>query len=211
MKPSKMANEDATLCSYTPMNAKKIDLTPISYGDQKMRTRRVIAFGCVACILLAFADESALCNGGRGKSKYYLTRTTFSGGRVSFHSVIDDTLFHLLSLKEKYSVVRLEVENHSQNVLPLSREKDRVELRFGDRTIPGLLDLSGHDPILWNTLDVDLRKTLAYPKTIEPGEMESVYIFGSSGFSVGNAIVYNGSEEDWSHARYRTLPLSSGY
>jgi len=27
MKPSKMPNEDATLCSYTPMNAKKIDLT----------------------------------------------------------------------------------------------------------------------------------------------------------------------------------------
>jgi hypothetical protein len=96
---------------------------------------------------------------------------------VTFNALIDNVLFHLLSLKEEYKVVRLQVENRSQKVLPLSREKDKVELRFGDRTIPGLLHLSGHDPILWDALDADLRKTLAYPKTIEPGEMESVYIF----------------------------------
>jgi hypothetical protein len=33
---------------------------------------------------------------------------------------------------------------------------------------------------------------------------------GPSGFSVGGRVMYNGSKEDWSHARYRTLPLPFG-
>jgi hypothetical protein len=38
-----------------------------------------------------------------------------------------------------------------------------------------------------------------------------LFFFGSSDFSVGNPLVYNGSEEDWSHAGYGALPLPSGY
>ena len=34
---------------------------------------------------------------------------------------------------------------------------------------------------------------------------------GPSGFSVGKRVIYNGSKEDWSHARYRTLPLPFGH
>jgi len=32
-----------------------------------------------------------------------------------------------------------------------------------------------------------------------------VYLFGSSGFFMGNPIGYNGSRRFWSHARYRAL------
>ena len=45
-------------------------------------------------------------------------------------------------------------------------------------------------------------------KSQDPLLLEKI---GSSGFPVGKEIVYNGSQEDWSHARYRTVPLPLGH
>ena len=63
--------------------------------------------------------------------------------------------------------------------------------------------------------DVEWETIYAFGSSCGVEKMDAIIaagqICGPSGFSVGKRVLYNGSKEDWSHARYRTLPLPFGY
>ncbi len=117
-------------------------------------------------------------NGGKGKMLVLEDRVPMTGSKACvFRSEIDPTLFALLTLKDRYKVVRIQVRNDSSQSVVLSRQNDSVELVFGDRTTPGIIDLDQRDASLWDAFSVDMRRVLAYPGQVERGEEESVFVF----------------------------------
>ena len=60
----------------------------------------------------------------------------------------------------------------------LSAGADTVEalVRSGP-AIRAVLDLGARDAALWDGLDADLRSAVVYPRTVQGGEEESVFVF----------------------------------
>jgi hypothetical protein len=101
-----------------------------------------------------------------------------AGGRAClFRSEIDPALFALLSLRDRYKVLRIQVRNDSAQPVVLSRQADSVELVFGERRVPGVLALDQLDASLWDAFSTEMRRELAYPGRVEGGEEESVFVF----------------------------------
>ena len=80
---------------------------------------------------------------------------------------IEPVLFKLNSLKDKYKVIRIRVENRMSEPIKLSADKDAIELEMGGgNVVRGTLNLPGQDGSLWDSLNDDMRTTLAYPLSI---------------------------------------------
>jgi hypothetical protein len=145
----------------------------------------MLATAALAFLAGVFSVHAAEANGGKGKVITYEARLSLeSGGRVRVTSTLDDRLFLLTTLRNKYKVLRVKIDNtQNPNTIPLSKTADRIDVVSRDpRTaaeirIPGILDLGERDPQLWDSLDADARKTLAYPTTVPPREEESIFVF----------------------------------
>jgi len=143
------------------------------------RVLRHVALSIAAFVLITSAREYVRGNGGKGKKVIYAGAIEVGkdSGEVLFSSELERVMFRLTSVQNKYKVVRVKIENKSRKQLYLSREKDKMELQLVDRVITGILNISSHDPTLWDSLDPELRKALAYPQLVEPGEEENIFVF----------------------------------
>lgn len=88
-------------------------------------------------------------------------------GKMVFSVALERMLFTLNSLENKYKVVRIQIENASKSPLPLSVEKDEMEIVLENgKTVTGILNIRKHDPELWNGLKPGMREMLAYPEVL---------------------------------------------
>ena len=94
--------------------------------------------------------------------------------RCEFSIEVDKIAFVLNSIESKYRLIRVRVDNFSKTPILLSSDKDIFELRFeGDITVKGLLNLRKADPLLWDSLTIEMREALAYPQTFEPAKVST--------------------------------------
>ena len=150
-----------------------------------MSPRRVVATLSLAGVaVLLLAGTSALANGSKAKRVQYAAEVRMGAGADAvcrFSVELEPLLFRLATLGDRYGVVRVAVRNASDRRLSLSLTADRMELLvplgLGSGTQPAILDLSAHDPGLWDSLPADLRAAIAYPRSVEAREEESVFVF----------------------------------
>ncbi len=145
-----------------------------------MGSLKLIGLAVLVLLLLAVTKESALCNGRELRETEYQGQIKMAQGEVLFSTRIEKVMFSLNSLQDKYKVVRIQVENRSNIAISLSIEKDKMELLFMDgRIISGILDLSSHDPNLWQSFSPEFRAILAYPEIVqkETRSIQNIFIF----------------------------------
>lgn len=142
--------------------------------------RTTISF-LVILMFMLFLNQPGFANGGKGKVFVYGNRIDFSNNNSTFFKVVlDEKLFLLTSVRNKYKVVRMKIDN-TKNGSPirLSKTEDKIELIVSsrNRVVTGILDLTNHDPAFWDSLDAETRSWLAYPKVVPAREEESIFIF----------------------------------
>ena len=128
-------------------------------------------------LLLLLLASPLLGNGGKGKKTRYLGEVEKRTGLIMLSSELEKILFLLNSVEGKYKVIRVKIDNQSQEDLRLSGEKDKVDIHFGGRVVSGILRLSESDPDLWDSFDDELRRVLAYPLLVEAEEEENIFVF----------------------------------
>lgn len=106
--------------------------------------------------------------------------------QCEFSVELERVMFKLNSLKDKYKVIRIRVENRMSGPIKLSGDEDAIELELGDgKVVRGTFNLQGQDGSLWDSLSEDMRKALVYPLSIRgvkgdgvnPRRPEVVYVF----------------------------------
>jgi hypothetical protein len=124
-------------------------------------------------------SEPAFANGRTGKLKNYAGSIELSDGRCRVSVTLDPDIYVLVTLKDKYRVVRLRVVNDSSAALNLAGAKDRVEVDFSDgSTTAAVLDLGKVDSAAWDSLSKEIRARVVYPKLVEGhGEEQSIFLF----------------------------------
>lgn len=124
-------------------------------------------------LIFILPTTAALANGGKGKVSRYVDRS----GSIEVSIDLDEKLFLLTSVKNKYKVLRIKIRNRQSQPVALSKTKDKVDLLIEDRRVPAILDLPRHDSSLWDSLDADTRSYLAYPDAVPAKEEESIFVF----------------------------------
>ena len=150
-----------------------------------MRRFRIALVWALPFLAALAVVHPADANGGKGKLLVYEARpSSGAGSPVRATAQVDNRLFLFTTFQGKYKVVRIRIDNtRSPQAIPLSRTADRIEIVGLDRAtsaqirVPGILDLSATDPLLWDGLDTATREVLAYPVSVPAREEESVFVF----------------------------------
>lgn len=125
--------------------------------------------GAIA-ILLALMPARAEVSGERGRGSRFVGKldpTASAANQCEFSVDIERVTFKLNSLKDKYKVVRIRVENRMSVPIALSADQDAIELGLNSgKTVLGTFNLRRQDGPLWDSLSDDLRQALAYPLSI---------------------------------------------
>ena len=118
-------------------------------------------------------------NGGKAKNAFYVAEAGLDpeGGRVRFSIDANPVLFYFTTVNNKYQVLLIRVENRAKVPLQLLKSQDKVQLHFGTQTISATLDLVAADGRTWDGLDATMRQTVAYPRQVEAGEEEGIYVY----------------------------------
>ena len=143
-----------------------------------LRATAVAVFGSAALLLLG--DASVLANGSKSKRVRYgaeVRAGDAASKRYRFDAELEPLLFRLATVRGKYRVVRITIRNGGDARLVLSLAGDRMEVELPGGARPAILDLGAHDPALWDSLSAELRGAVAYPRGVEAGEEESVFVF----------------------------------
>lgn len=139
--------------------------------------------------LLALTPARGEMSGERGRSSKFvgnLDPAASFTNQCEFSVEIERVIFKLNSLKDKYKVVRIRVENRMSEVITLSGDQDAIELVIdGGIVVRGTFNLRGQDSSLWDSLSEDMREALTYPLSIRgaksdgvnPRRPEVVYVF----------------------------------
>ena len=140
----------------------------------------------------------ALPNGGKAKKLVLQARVTSGEGRWLFSTEIVPIQYRLNTIRNKYKMIQIRVDNEGGKPLRLSRTADRVEVKLGPNYVPALLDIPGTDPAFWDSLDVELRNQLAYPPGVDANEEESIFVFlpRTDVKDIPDAIRYKLASED---------------
>ncbi len=137
-----------------------------------------------ACSILAsgiFVTARA-ADGAKGKAIIYEAKVTSDQGDWYFKVELEPVLFKLMTVQNKYKVLRVNVNNRSKKPLQLSLANDRLQI-YSDsggaaQTVDGFLDMSRADPGWWKNLDQGLKSDLAYPDAlIKANEEENIFVF----------------------------------
>jgi hypothetical protein len=129
---------------------------------------------------LALPREFPEADGGKGKMTFYGGAIPCANRRadsVSFSTELEHVLFRLNSVRNKYRVVRIKIRNNCNRDLVLDPAADSIQIHLKNGVVTGFLDLERADAALWNDLDPDLKRDLAYPKKVERGEEENIFLF----------------------------------
>jgi hypothetical protein len=150
---------------------------------------RIVLFSAIVLLswLLSLRSEMS---GERGRSSSSFVGELNPGdtptNQCMFSIEIDRVTFKLNSLKNKYKLVRVRLENMMSGPIRLSREGDSIELELSDgKVVRGTFNLQGRDGQLWDALSDDTRKALAYPlfargvkgDEASPRRPEVIYVF----------------------------------
>jgi hypothetical protein len=130
---------------------------------------------------LPFGTVPSLANGGKSKRVLYsgtLQAGDAPGQAVHFDAEVEPLLFRLTGVGDRYRVIRIRIRNTGTQRLVLSAGADTVEalIRSGP-AVRAVLDLGARDAALWDGLDADLRSAVVYPRAVQGGEEESVFVF----------------------------------
>jgi hypothetical protein len=166
-----------------------------------MRTRRILVTSALVFLTGLSVVPPAETNGGKGKILTYQAQFTLErGGQVRATAILDDRLFLLTTLRNKYKVLRIKIDNTRNPTTPirLSKTADKVELvsldpkTSAEIRVPGILNLAERDPQFWDSLDEAARGVLAYPMSVPAREEESVFVFIADGAlaAVPTEVVY---------------------
>jgi len=147
-----------------------------------MRTAWIVTLvGLVALGSLSLGTTPSLANGGKSKRILYrgTLQTGDAGGQeVHFDAEVEPLLFRLTGVADRYRVIRIRIRNSSARSLVLSAGADTMEAQLrGGPTVKAVLDLGAQDSVLWDSLDADLRSAIVYPRVVQSGEEESVFVF----------------------------------
>jgi hypothetical protein len=121
-------------------------------------------------ILLAGQPTRGELSGDRGRPIVMqgIVAGAEGGERCRFSVEIERVSFLLNTVQGRYKLARLRFENLGTTPVPLSVERDRLEVEAGaGGTVPAVLNLQSGDSAFWDGLSVDLRQILAYPQTVK--------------------------------------------
>jgi hypothetical protein len=146
--------------------------------------RQARAVGTLAALtfLVALLLGTMPCLSNGGKSKRVVYRGTLqgdaSGESVQFDAEVEPLLYRLTGVGDRYRVIRLRVRNAGTQRLALSVAADTVEalVRTGP-PVKAVLDLGARDAAVWDALPADLRSAVVYPRAVQGGEEESIFVF----------------------------------
>jgi hypothetical protein len=136
---------------------------------------RIILLSILFIVIII--PEVALCNGGKGKIVYYISEVSVGKGVCQFSTELEKVIFCLTTVRNKYKLVRIKIVNSSETPLILSSGKDKIMLAWNQHEAYGILNLAKEDPDMWDTFEAGMRETLVYPKIVEPGEEENIFVF----------------------------------
>ena len=143
----------------------------------------------VVALLSVLMPARGEMSGESGRSSRFIGKLDPSASytnQCDFSVEIERVLFQLNSIKDKYKVIRIRVENRMIGPLKLSADQDAIEAEVnGGDVVRGTFNLQGQDGALWDSLSDDMRKELAYPLSIRgvkgnevnPRRPEVVYVF----------------------------------
>lgn len=123
-------------------------------------------------------------DGGVAKTDVYeatIRLGTESAGTCDFSAEIQPVLFYLGSVNDEYRVLLIHIVNRGASPLRLSRNSDKIELKFESKTVVGEIDLSDQDTRFWDSLDQSMRQALNYPDLVAEGEEDAVFLFVPNG------------------------------
>lgn len=161
-----------------------------------MKRGKTILLIVVLFILCIICGVGYCLTSSKGKLINYEGNQTLETGGLSFRLGIDKIGFLLNTVDKKFKLVRIRLDNHSKETIRLSAENDNIDLYFkkdpnafvdpmkpleehrnDSVKIPGILDLSIHDPNLWSSFTEEIRNNITYPNSIEKGETEVITVF----------------------------------
>ena len=88
--------------------------------------------------------------------------------RCRFSVEIERVSFLLNAVQGKYKLARLRFENLGTTPVPLSVERDRLEVETGaGGAVPAILNLQSGDSAFWDGLPAEMRQILAYPQSVK--------------------------------------------
>jgi hypothetical protein len=138
----------------------------------------LVVASLVALVLAAPAATSGA--GAAGRRVPTRTLVGFATGdsfMVQLAWAYDPILFQLTSFRGKYKVVRIDLVNKGQKTFLLSAADDRLVALISGRAVPMILDLGAGDREAWDSLGDEMRRNLAYPAKIDPGEQATVFAY----------------------------------
>jgi hypothetical protein len=119
----------------------------------------------------------ALPNGGKAKRLVLQASVTSGAGHWLLSTEIVPIQYRLNTIRNKYKLIQIRVNNEGGKPLRLSRTADRIEVKLGPTFVPAIIDIQGSDPAFWDSLDAELRNVLAYPPGVDANEEESIFVF----------------------------------
>jgi hypothetical protein len=136
-----------------------------------------ISLAVAGVVLAAALDGRAEVAGAAGRASNYVGVIDLGNGdRCELSIQVERVSFLVTSVANKYRFVRMLVSCGKQTGLTLSSATDRLEMTIEKRTVPAVLSLQRSESTLWDSFDLNMRQTLAYPPAIKPGA--PVYVFG---------------------------------
>ncbi|TKJ38902.1 MAG: hypothetical protein CEE38_04180 [Planctomycetes bacterium B3_Pla] len=141
----------------------------------------ILAIFSVAILVISTHAFTAGGSGGHATDRYRGVFPDPNGEpEVKFEARLDPLSFLLNRIQNKYKLVRIFVTSRERRI-KLSAEDDRIEFRFrngeGEKVVVlGILNPFVSDPNFWDSLDNQLRRVLAYPKSIKPNEPEVICV-----------------------------------
>jgi hypothetical protein len=143
----------------------------------------------VLLVMSGVAVHLFAADGSKGKARVYDVTVAAEQGDWYFKVEVEPILFRIVSVQNKYKVLRINIVNRSRKPLRLSLQDDRLQIRFrpldgtNTKTVGGLLDIARTDNTWWSSLDTTLQKALAYPDqaAIRANEEENVFVFVPAG------------------------------
>jgi hypothetical protein len=137
------------------------------------------------CVAAGFAVHLFAADGSKGKLLVYDAKVAAEQGDWYFKVEFEPILFRLVSVQNKYKVIRVNIVNRSKKPLQLSLQDDRIQIRVGPpgspnaKVVNAVFDISRTDPNWWKSLDPALQRALAYPDqaAIRTSEVENVFVF----------------------------------
>lgn len=136
-----------------------------------------IRLGMVAGLILTICGPAFPGDGVKAKKTTLEARVNSGQGKWIFSFEVVPIQYRLNTIRNKYKLIQIRIQNQGGKTLQLSRAADTVEVKFGADFVPAILDISARDPEFWDSLDANLRSTLVYPSSVEAGEEESVFVF----------------------------------